>query len=537
MSRRLGTLDTIKTLLDRSVAGTDDGGNYRAPSYDAHGHIETAIHGPLNPFGSVHVENLRPAFQCDAVYGINTQSVAATTGRAIAGAGSGSATAANNLFTCSTGTTSYSFGTIQSRKRLRYRAGQGVVCRFTALWSTPAASSIVVAGLGHAESGYYFGYNGTSFGILHATGGVRELQTMTITTASTSTQPYNITLPNGTVVNVTATNNGNVNRTAYEIAQGTFPGWTAYARSGGVIIFLAASAGAVTGTFSVAQSGAGTPTAGTCVETTAGVSTTDTWYPQSSWNGDKLDGTGASGVTMNPAKGNVFQIGVQYLGFGSIEFKVEITTADGNNATYVTVHTLKFPNTLTTPHTSNPSMPFTMAAYSAGSTTDVSVSVGSFAGFIEGQKVLTGPRQNYSRTISTVSTGAYYAFMTIRCAVAYNNRAAQAVVNLLSFGAAHDDATPVTFYILRNATLVGNPSFALWSTSSITYVDTSATTATITDNAQVIFAITVGQGGSILVPFEDDVTLQPGESITIAATTVTGTATFASISLNTREDQ
>ena len=519
-----------------SIYGQNDTGETVPAAMTAEGHLEVAIHAPRNPFGSVHVESLRPVFQCDAVYGINTQNVIATTGRAIAGSGSGSATAASNLFTCSTGTTSYSFGTIQSRKRLRYRAGQGIVGRFAALWSAPAANSIVVAGLGHAESGFYFGYNGTSFGILHATGGVREVQTLTVTTASTATNNYNVTLPNGTVVNVTATNNSNTARTAYEISQGTYPGWTAVQR-GSTVVFLASSAGPVTGTFALAQSGAGVPAAGSCVETTAGVSTTDSWVAQASWNGDKLDGTGASGVTLDPTKGNVFQIGVQYLGFGAIEFKVEVCDDEGNNADYVTVHTLRFPNARTSVHLSNPSLPFTMAAYSAGSTTNVSVSCGSFAGFIEGDKVLTGPRMNYSRTSTAVSTGAYYAFMTIRNAVVYSNRACQAVINLLSFGAAHDDATPVTFYLLRNATLVGNPSFSQWSTSSATYVDTAATTATVTDNAQIIFAITVGQSGSIHIPFSDDVTLQPGESITIAATTVTGTATYASISLNTREDQ
>lgn len=35
----------------------------------------------------------------------------------------------------------------------------------------------------------------------------------------------------------------------------------------------------------------------------------------------------------------------------------------------------------------------------------------------------------------------------------------------------------------------------------------------------------------------DDVTLQPGESITVCARTVTGTAAYVTVSLSTREDQ
>ncbi len=36
------------------------------------GHLEVALHDPLLPFGSLHVENLTPIFQTDAVYGINS---------------------------------------------------------------------------------------------------------------------------------------------------------------------------------------------------------------------------------------------------------------------------------------------------------------------------------------------------------------------------------------------------------------------------------------------------------------------------------
>ena len=79
-------------------------------------------------------------------------------------------------------------GRIQSRRRLRYRAGQGVVGRFAGYFTAGVANSIQVMGYGHAEDGFYFGYNGTSFGILYSNRGVREVRTLTITTASTATR-------------------------------------------------------------------------------------------------------------------------------------------------------------------------------------------------------------------------------------------------------------------------------------------------------------------------------------------------------------
>lgn len=516
------------SITTRSVLmGQNDGGDFGFVPVDSSGHLEVAIHGPLLPFGSVHTEKMTPVFQADGVYGLNSTLTKETS------AGTGAVTATNNMLKASTGTTIYSYATMQTRRRLRYRPGQGLICRYTALFSAPTANSIVVAGVGTSESGYYFGYNGTTFGILHVTGGVREIQTLTITTASTSTSNVQVTL-NGTSYTVTGmTNNGSTARTAYEISQGTFAGWTAEAR-GSTVVFLANTTGNLAGSFTVAQSGAGVPVAGTYAETLTGAATTDTWYPQTGWD-DPCDGTGASGFTLDHTKGNIFEIGMQYLGFGSIEFKIE-TYAGVNNPTWTTVHTLRFPNTLTAPHINQPSMPFTMAAYSAGSTTDVWVATGSFAGFIEGDIKLIGPRFTYNDTSTVVSTGAYYALMTIRNGLTYKGRANQSVVNLRSFGGAHDDATPVQMFLLKDATLAGTPSFTQWDTDSVTWVDTAATTATISRNSQLIAAVPVSQGGSILLDLED-ITLQPGESITLAATAVTGTSTYTIMTLNSREDQ
>jgi len=519
-----------------TIDGTFDDGTTSPVAITPEGHIEVAVHSPTLPFGALHTESLDPIFQCDPIYGLNTSEVSAVTGLAVSyGANSATATAASNLFTCSTGTTIYSFGTLQSRRRLRYRPGQGVVGRFTAKFSAPAANSILVAGYGTGESGFYFGYNGTSFGILRSTGGVREIQTMTITTASTATNDYNIALPSGQTVNVTATNNGSTTKTAYEISQGTYPGWTATQR-GATVIFLANDVG-TKALITLGQSGAGTPAVGSNVETLSGAASTDTWTAQSSWNGDKLDGTGPSGFTLTKTNLNVFQIGIQYLGAGCITFQVEVPASDGNNGTFVTCHTINFPNSSTTTSVSQPSFPFTMAAYSGGSTTDVSVSCGSFAGFVEGKQKLIGPRMTYTRSSTAVSTSSYYCLMTIRNERVYGGRANQSVVRLLSAGGAHDDTTPVTLFLIRNATLVGTPSFTAWSTNSSTYVDTAATTCTITNNEQIIFSMPIGASGSSLFAFEDDITLQPGETVTLAAQTVTGTSSWTIMSLNTREDQ
>jgi hypothetical protein len=531
---------------DRTVImGETSLGVQKILSVSQEGYNEVALRSPLSQFGSLLVENLTPIFQADSVYGVNLLENNVTTG--INGVGSTSASVAgtNNLFKCSTGTTALSFASIQSRKRLRYRPGQGILSRFTALFSTPIADSTLVAGIGTAESGFYFGYNNTSFGILHATGGVREIQKLTITTASTATNNYVITL-NDVVFNITATSNSSTLKTAYEIASGTYTGWSAE-QVGSTITFLADSAGPKIGAFTLAQAGAGTPSVGTFSETNSGVATTDIWIPQVEWNCDNCSGSGGdtnlSGFNLIPSFGNVYQIGIQYLGFGTIKFEIEIPLAN-NKSKFITVHTIAPQNIQTTTSVNQPAFPFTMAAYSAGSVTNIWVACASYAGFIEGILARIGPRLTFDReTSSYVGSVAstYYPLFTIRNSLTHSHtiteRANQSVVNLISLSASHDDATPLTFFLIRKARLVGIPNFIRFSTDSCIYQDQASTTCTIDATTDKIFALCIGQSNGGVFEFTDRITIEPGEVITVAARAVTGTATYVIASLNTREDQ
>jgi hypothetical protein len=97
--------------------GIKDNGTISHVAMTGEGHIEVAIHDPVLPFGSLHVESLYNVFQIDAVYGVNLD-------RVLTGiSGSGVVTNSDSMFSISSGTTIYSQAFLQSRKRLRYRAG------------------------------------------------------------------------------------------------------------------------------------------------------------------------------------------------------------------------------------------------------------------------------------------------------------------------------------------------------------------------------------------------------------------------------
>lgn len=528
------------SIITRSVLmGQTDDGSYRYAPVTAEGHLEVAIHAPLLPFGSIHTEKLTPIFQSDGVYGLNTGQILTRTSL------SGTATTEDSAFKVSSGTTSLAQAVIQGRKRLRYRAGQGIVGRFAGLFTTPVPLSYQLAGFGHSEDGVYFGYaesagNTPQFGIFHVSRGVRETRTLTVTTGATSSGNVTITL-NSVAYTIAVTNSSNIQRTVWELSQGTYSGWEAYP-AGATVVFVRNAAGVANGTYSFDAGTTGS--AATVAQTKAGAASTDVFVPQSEWNGDKLDGTGPSGITIDPTKGNVFEIGIQYLGFGTITFKVEAAPSDNNNSDFVTVHTLKYPNSRTLTTFGNPSFPFTMAVYSAGSTTDLSIKVGSFAGFIEGEKVLHGNRFTYFNSLTTVGAANLQALFTIQNARTYAGRVNQAVINVLSVAGALKHTSPCLFYLIKNGTLVGNPNFQPVSSNSCSLQDTAATTVTYTTGDQLLWTGHLGDTGEIDHHFGgasdlnmEELTLQPGEWITLAAKAVTGTPSYVTGTINTREDQ
>ena len=115
----------------------------------------------LSAFGTLETGELRPVFQTDFIYGINSQVGAVTT------ANSATADVNSARLRLQSGTNSAGSAYYQSRVAIKYRAGQGVTARFTAAFSTSAASNTQVVGMGGTVDGYFFGFNGTTFGILH----------------------------------------------------------------------------------------------------------------------------------------------------------------------------------------------------------------------------------------------------------------------------------------------------------------------------------------------------------------------------------
>ena len=96
----------------------------------------------------------------------------------------------------------------------------------------------------------------------------------------------------------------------------------------------------------------------------------DTAVPQSQWNRDRLDGTGASGITLDVTKANIYEIRYQWLGVGSVQYWIS----------GVLVHQLDNANLYSAPYMKTAVLPVQIevvntAASTAGGFTNICVSV------------------------------------------------------------------------------------------------------------------------------------------------------------------
>ena len=189
---------------------------------------------------------------------------------------------ADSQFTVSTGTNAAGAATVLSKELAHYRPGQGIIVQFSAAFTTGVANSEQYIGLGDANNGFFFGYNGTSFGILHKNSG------------------------------------------------------------------------------------------------------SNSWTTQSNWTeNDKLNGGGASGITLTPSYPNVYMIQAQLHYMGKIAFYIVTSTSRYPQL----VHTINWPNVdhsgqNTTIDYGN--LPIQVHALNSGNTSNVTLSTASASVFIEG---------------------------------------------------------------------------------------------------------------------------------------------------------
>lgn len=149
-------------------------------------------------FGELVTADLHPFFQLTFPYStisISDQYLTKTT------ANSGNVGQADGKLIVKSGTTASSTALAETRKFVKYNAGQGIVFRAAGFFVNPVAGGTMELGCGDDENGFFFGYNGTSFGILSR----RDSSDTWTAQASWNLDPCDGT---GEMPNITNWNNG-----------------------------------------------------------------------------------------------------------------------------------------------------------------------------------------------------------------------------------------------------------------------------------------------------------------------------------------
>jgi len=173
--------------------------------------------------------------------------------------------------------------------------------------------------------------------------------------------------------------------------------------------------------------------------------------PRASWNGDKLDGSGPSGVTANPAAQQLVVFQYEWYGSGAIKFGWVI------NDELIIIHTVYNANVLTTPWCRTPFLPIRceLKNLTGGQSGSNTLYQGSNSVQIDGSSI---QKLGIAESVQSPITGTelplantYYPVLSIRL----RSSALQGVALPTFFQIATTDNTNCFYKLVRNATLNG----------------------------------------------------------------------------------
>jgi hypothetical protein len=478
------------------------------------------IDGPLSGFGELETVSPVPTSQVAFIYGLNPLLVTTD----VYGTGA-TVTLSNGEAVMTSGTATDGYARLTSKKVAKYRAGQATMAKWTARFTTGSAGNRQMAGLYNIEAGYQFGYNGTAFGILYTETATVEVQTLTVTVAPTSAGNVTVTLDAGTPVVVAISNQPNTSVTASEIAAANYSqtagGWDAQAVAN-VVYFTRKTAGtAGASSFSAGTTGM----AATFAILTTGTSPTEQFIPQSSWNVDRFDGTGPSGQTIDPTKGNVYGVQFQYLGYGDAFFYI----VNGLTGRPQLVHVIRNANTRTSTNLRNPNLYLVWESRNIGTGTSVVMRGASGGAFVEGSVRFLGAQFAAPPVAVTAGAGVETPVLSLRANTVYLNRQSTAQMQIDRISVACDGTKTVLFKVYKNSTLTAPRWQFVNSTTSAASFDQNATGFSV-GNGTLVYSFSVSKTGNTTEQLTDiDLFLQAGDYLTITATSVNASDVAASI--------
>ena len=496
--------------------------------------ISTFIRDPATAFGEVLTAQLTPLIQYDFSNGEPYEVLLPVIRNETTKSSYTYSNAFLNLTvgTSPSGTATNSYILSQSAEYTKYKPGEGIDMRMTAIFDStqPTSGCDQFIGLYTPENCLNFGYftsTGTDygFGIRYGRGGQEQIVNISVTGTSSAVGTISLNFGGTTVTTASLPNPSTNYAAAAAITNAIIAtpnlntyGWSAlYYTSDGGTTYVVQVVRRIASSPDITVSVTSAPTGFTVTSSVArsGVSTTYQYIQQNSWNIDRCKDQGSlqqnylynqSGFQLDPTKGNVYRINMQYLGFGAITFYVE----NPSTGSFIPVHQIQYANSQTNTSFLSPNFRLTYGVENTTYGGTITLKAACASCFTQGAVVPTPLYRSYSNTIQTntvssitkANSRVLFGFRVLRTKTSTNSDASTSLtinrsnlffnsisgaVNVAVAGNTVPRAN-ITFQLVKNPTqlYVGDPSTTVYAPnwrvyekdSTIIVFDGSATTST-----------------------------------------------------------
>lgn len=238
------------------------------------------------------------------------------------------------------------------------------------------------------------------------------------------------------------------------------------------------------------------------------------YVAQADWNGDKLNGSGPSGITLDLTKTQILWFDIEWLGVGNVRCGFIIDGA------FVVCHTFQNANINTLVYMQTATLPLRLEITNTGTTASASTltmicsTVISEGGYEQISSTNIARSDGTGVSISNATGLSFTPIISIRINSSYFG--AVIIPSIINFMATAQGNYEVA--LIRNGTLTG----ATWAAGAISGgmvdVDTAATAVTATTDGivQTDYVVSTNQGSTpIIAPFGYNFDLQIGVSASL----------------------
>ncbi len=244
----------------------------------------------------------------------------------------------------------------------------------------------------------------------------------------------------------------------------------------------------------------------------------DTVVTQANFNVDTLDGSGPSGIILDPTKINVFRISYGWLGVATISYQIFRV-----DCTWHTFHVIEWANEQVQPHLMNPVLPIRAEVVNTGNNTDLLLATVSWNAGILGDLSHVGQRAFSALTDPPVAVNTTERpILSIRNNTTFNGVINKIEGRIYGYGGGDFGSTSSRLILrlrLNPTTLTGSSFTPVSSGNSVMSFDTSATALTGGILQLVLPSISAASGPTIeyLGDTDIDVIILPGDTLTLTA--------------------